>query len=365
MRYWLNVVIAAILVSVGTTGAQEASPTPGVHPVDDYVSVAAYEPVVMPNPTITPVANKQIAYEENIVEPVFATPSAYLTPGWNSSLEFLNWTLHRRGLDFAIPTDDTADAVGVGEVQNIAFDSDIGFRTGIGYLTQSGWEFGFRYTSYVASATADASALANLWATRTHPDRGEEALTADAFSNFDYDLFDFEWKRWLVPNETFEVAFVSGLRWANISQNFGANYDGDDFDQGTFLSSVDMTGFGLRMGFEGQWRVFGDFSGFARAAGTVMQGEFVNRITETNFSGADTVVDVTEEYSDAITQFEVATGFSWQRGPFDVAIGYELTQWSNLGDRTAFSSATHEGAYDPLSVDILLEGIFFRGSVVF
>ena len=109
----------------------------------------------------------------------------------------------------------------------------------------------------------------------------------------------------------------------------------------------------------------GNFSGFARAAGAIMQGDFDSRLLETNFSGADTIVDVNDVYSNAITQLEIATGFGWRRGPFDVAIGYELTQWTNLGERSSFSSAEHEGAYDPTSVDLLLEGIFVRASVVF
>lgn len=289
-----------------------------------------------------------------------------IRPGWSTSVDYLNWTLQRRGLDFAIPTNDTALAVGVGQVQNLEFGPDSGFRTRLGYTTVNGWEISFRYTSFETSANAFAADVGgNLWATRAHPDRGEEADTADAFGDFDYDVFDIEVQRWVMVRRNTALGIMGGFRWADIDQDFRVDYDGRDFDQTVFRNPVEMNGFGIRLGGEGHWRITDCFSLFGRAAGTVMQGDFTSRLVETNFAGTDLVVDVTDEFTNTLTAIELAAGISWHRGPFSIAGGYEMIDWSNLGERATFSSATHEGAYDPSSVDVLLEGFFVRGAVVF
>ena len=289
-----------------------------------------------------------------------------IRPGLSASVDYLNWTLQRRGLDFAIPTDDTALAVGVGQVQSVQFKPDSGFRTGLGYMTASGWELSFRYTSFDTSADASAADVGgNLWATRTHPDRGEEAVTADAFSDFDYDVFDLEIQRWVMVHRTTAIGIMGGFRWADVSQNLRIDYDGRDFDQTVFQNPVDLTGFGVRLGGEGHWRITNCFSLFGRAAGTVMQGDFTTRLLETNFAGTEVVVDVTDVFTNTLTAMELAAGISWNRGPLSLSGGYEMTNWSNLGERTTFSSEAHEGAYDPSSVDVLLEGLFIRGAWLF
>ena len=371
MRSLINrsTTIWTILVLIGCEISLAQSDQPLTEPSSNVgmVSPEAYEPTVDYLQRTAALEAEVAGLRRSLGVSGSGVPAnKFVIPGWNSSLEFLNWTMHRRGLDFAIPTDDTADSVGLGEIQNIKFSPSAGLRASLGVLTQTGWQFAFRYTDFHSSASANAEEVAgNLWATRAHPDRGEEAETALAFSDIDYDLFDFELERWLLLNETTGLAVLGGFRWADINQNFRVDYDGDDFDEGSVRNPVEMTGFGLRMGVEGQWTLTESFRVFGRAAGTVVRGEFNSRLLETNFDGADTVVDVTDEYSNTLTAIELATGLVWQRGPFDLAVGYELTEWSNLGERTTFSSATHEGAYDPNSVDVLLEGLFVRGTVMF
>jgi hypothetical protein len=166
--------------------------------------------------------------------------SACVCPGWTLNVDYLNWTLRRRDLDFAISTDDGALAVGAGVVHELEFDRDSGLRAGLAYMTKTGWEIAFGYTYFhtSASATALAPVGGNLWATRSHPDRNEEAATAMALGSFDYDVFDLEIRRALPINQFAALKMLGGLRWANIDQDLRCEYEGLYAPQAASTASV-------------------------------------------------------------------------------------------------------------------------------
>lgn len=287
--------------------------------------------------------------------------------GWNANAEYLNWRLRRRGLDFAITTDATALAAGAGDVQNLEFNRDSGMRAGLSYTTKTGWELGFGYTHFNTQATATAlePVGGNMWVTRSHPDQNEEALTAVAFGDLDYDIFDLEIRRWFPINRFAAVQLLGGLRWAKIDQGLRYEYDGADFSNGVFTNPLEMQGFGVRLGAVGHWQLARGFSLFARGAGTLAYGRYQMQLLETNVGGADTIVDVTDQYQQAAPAIELALGASWRNERFEISGGYELTNWFNLADRSMFVDSVHEGAYSPSSMDLLLEGFFLRGGIVF
>ena len=260
--------VAASLISTSPSQTTDAVGTPGPQPSDPIQTVAFGEPVGTASLQRIATLEAEVASLRQRLDTSAVVDR--VNPGWSASLDYLNWTLQRRGLDFAIPTTDTALSVGVGEVRSLNFGPDAGFRTSLGYLTPNGWETTFRYTSFETQANGMADdTLGNLWATRAHPDRNEEAETAEAFGSFDYDIFDLELQRWLVLSPSTGLAVFGGFRWADIGQNFRVDYDGQDFSDATFQNNVDMTGFGLRMGGEGHWRLTNYLSLFGRAAGTV------------------------------------------------------------------------------------------------
>lgn len=293
--------------------------------------------------------------------------SSRIRPGWNASVDYLNWTVRRRGLDYAITTDDTARAVGSGDVHNVQFGSDSGIRAGLHYTTASGWEIGFQYThlDIDAASSAAAPALGNMWATRSHPNENEEARTANAWANLDYDVFDLELRRWFLINRVAAIQFLGGLRWASIDQDLRIDYDGDDFTNAQVFNAGRMDGFGVRLGALGQWRLSHGLSLFARGAGTLAYGKFENQLLETNLGGVDTIGDVSDRYEQALPAIEAAVGLTWRCDWIELACGYELTNWFDLSDRSMFVDSAHEGAYSPSSTNLLLDGVFARMSFVF
>ncbi len=288
-------------------------------------------------------------------------------PGWRLSAELLNWRLQRRDLDFAIPTDDGALAVGAGGVQHVDFGRDAGVRLGLARQTISGWEVGFVYTYFDTSATAQAvePAGGNLWATRSHPSRNQEASTADAFSSFEYQVFDVEAAYAWDASCSARLRMFGGPRWARTDQQFRVDYDGRDFAEATVTHPVTMNAFGLRLGLGGEWRLGRGFSLFGRGAGSVMYGRFDAQTRETNMAGLQTIVAIQDEYRQAVPVLEAAVGLSWQRGGWELAAGYEIVDWFNLGDRSAFPNDVHEGLYAPSSADVVLEGVFARVAYTF
>jgi hypothetical protein len=288
-------------------------------------------------------------------------------PAWSVRLEYLNWAVRRHDLDFAIATDDTALAVGAGAVQRVELDRGSGVRAGIAYLTRSNWEIAFGYTYFHTSGSAFAvePPRGNLWATRSHPDRNEEATEAAAEANLDYHVFDLDAGHAFLANRCTALKVFGGVRWADIDQDLLIRYRGRDFGNGLVSQPVDMEAFGVRVGMDGYWHLRGGWSLFGRGAGSIMYGQFEKQMLETNVSGADTIVDVTDNYERAVPVLEAAVGVCWACTWLEISGGYEVQSWLNMGDRSTFVDDVHEGLYVPVASDILLDGFFLRCAVVF
>ncbi|MFT5524022.1 MAG: hypothetical protein ACI9HK_001972 [Pirellulaceae bacterium] len=281
--------------------------------------------------------------------------------GWYASGELLAWRVARQGLDYAITTDGLADAVGSGTVHNVEFSRDPGFRVGMGYVTEVGWDLGFRYTNFESSQTGSAMApiAGNLWATRSHPQENEEAQSALAQASLDYQTFDFEVGRWLEINSFTAIHIIGGLRWLNSEQQMLIQYDGNDFNNGVVNDRKSDQAFGIRVGAEGHWKILSGWSAFARGVGGVAFSNSQQQLLETDDAGADLIVDVSDSVMNPLTNLEVSVGLSYSRGSWNLSTGYEMTYWSNLSNQVSYDGV-HAGSYDLVSHDLLLEGMFFR-----
>ncbi len=287
-------------------------------------------------------------------------------PGWHFDLDVLTWKLETRNSVFAITTDDSSLSVGSGNVQSLDPGWETGVRTRLARRTESGWLLGAAYTTFQSqdSAVATAAPGGNLWATRSHPDSFEEAATANASTDFNLNLFDLEM---LYPKElTDSVAMelFGGLRWAHINQDFNTRYDGIDFTNGDVTKQSDMTGFGARFGAAFHWLLRDTVSVYGRGSGSVLYGRFDQQLRETNVNGADTLVDVAEEFGRPVTAIETAVGVAWQyREWLQIRGGYELTNWMGIQDGAYFPDDSHEGLYSTPADDTLLHGGFLRIAV--
>jgi hypothetical protein len=293
-----------------------------------------------------------------------------LVPAWVVSVDYLNWDLRQRSTDFAITTDDGALAVGVGSVHRLELDRNSGVRGRLAYRTHVGWELGLIYTYFWTdgAASAEEPAGGNMWATRSHPARYEEAATADASSTFSFHVMDLEARYPIIQYAHVDVHLFGGVRWAELEQDFLVRYDGRDFDRGLFRDRTKVNGFGLRMGAETHWWWNSSWGAFGSASGSLLYGRFRTHLFEADGSCEpceDILVDVHDAYGQPVPVFDAALGIAWNHGPLQLRGGYEMASWFNFADRSMFPDETHEGAYSPKSTDVLLDGFFFRLSYTY
>jgi hypothetical protein len=108
----------------------------------------------------------------------------------------------------------------------------------------------------------------------------------------------------------------------------------------------------LRIGAEGRWNLPRGFSLFGRAAGSVLVGNV--RVQQQEIDEIEgTILDFSDSYHQAIPVIETAAGVAWTHGMWQIAGGYELTNWFNLAE------------IDRASYDLLLDGFFVRLSVAY
>ena len=97
----------------------------------------------------------------------------------------------------------------------------------------------------------------------------------------------------------------------------------------------------------------------------MLAGRVDTRYLETAPQGASTVInDVRDHITQPVPVLEVALGLAYERGPWELAVGYELQTWFNLADRVVFVDdiATSHSTND--TSDLMLDGMFLRLSFV-
>jgi|GEM_PF-1165278 hypothetical protein len=281
------------------------------------------------------------------------------------SVDYLNWQIRRRDLDFGIVTDQTALALGSGTLHEVEFGQSSGFRSSVAYAMQDEWQILFSFSHYTAESTASVAAppgQSYIFATRSHPKFNEEALTASAQANFSMNIFDVELRHSLVAGERAIFDLFGGIRWAENDQLFSIDYDGRDFNAGEVDNSVDISMFGLRMGGEGIWSLPNGFHVFGNAEGSLMYGDYNVFLEETDLNAtsgaADILVSINDSYEQALPAFSAALGIGWDSEAVEIRLGYEFSAWFNLSDRTVFLDDTHEAVFSKTNHDVMMDGFF-------
>lgn len=280
-----------------------------------------------------------------------------------ASFDLLSWTPHMRGLDYAASEDGSALSIGSGRVHSVNYDRDTGFRGHVGVNTTTGWGVGVGYTHFGTEGVDSInrpSGTGQLFSSFSHPGGPQEADVATGSAAFDYDVLDLVATHTIVNRETISVDIFGGLRWADISQEINAHFDGRDFDDGIVNSTTDLNAFGFRFGGQSHWRMHGGWSSFGKISLAALYGQFDSHRFESNFDGAQILVDLNHDYVQPVFNIETAMGVAWTCNTWQVSGGYEFNAWTNLGDNVRFVDDIEVGSFASLSGDLLLEGFFFR-----
>lgn len=279
------------------------------------------------------------------------------------SVDVVSWTPHMRGLDFAATEDGSALSIGVAQIHEADLDRDVGFRTQLGYNTSVGWGIGFGYTHFGTEGTSTVPrppGAGQLFATYSHPGGPSEANNATSTASLDFNVLDVVARRGIVDAQFVSVTLFGGVRWADIGQELSTQFDGRDFTNGIISSSTDLNAFGLRFGGEAHWRMANGWSAFGNASGAALYGKFDNRRFESNFDGAQVLVDLRDSFVQPVFNLDTALGVAWQHNGWQLSGGYELNVWTNFSESLRFVDDIEQGGLTSLSGDLLLEGFFFR-----
>jgi len=282
-------------------------------------------------------------------------------PGWYIQADYLNWQPRRSGLGVAI-----LDPVGFGvpsagnPVLALDFDRDSGLRVALGRRTVTGWDLGFRYTYF---STDDHLALApgggQVLALLSSPASGlTNADSVAATAGVELNVYDLEAGHWLRVSDSVSGRISLGLRYAQIDQDLQARYDGGFFSNGLVDAPTGFEGFGGRLAGAVYWDLAWGFSIFGDLGVSLLAGELQSDRREENFG--TTVVDVKNEVEQIIPVVDMSLGVAWNRGPWTISGGYELSNWFNVSTTTDFADNFNGGSLDDGLSDLGFDGFFLR-----
>jgi len=289
--------------------------------------------------------------------------------GLHASADWLNWKARRRDMDFVI-VDPNTDTDVQGNQIDLNYDRNSGARVEVGYRFKSRWDFSVGYQNF---STNDQLLIAQpaggqLWATRIHPDSvvGSHAATsAEGRASLDYDVLDFTVSRQFTMDRCQRIDFTlfGGFRYGKIDQTLNLVYlDSVNSRSATINDEIKLDGYGIRAGGQLEADVIGGLSVFGRGAFSVLAARSNAHYTETDVSGAGTtdLVDVSESYYQAVPVIETALGVTIRRGYWQVAGGYEMALWGNVGERRDYCDDVDDQKFSCPSSDLILDGFFLR-----
>jgi hypothetical protein len=366
---WLGLGSLALCLSVSSAGAQEFGVS--VPPPQPAGQGAPIMPAnVIPaasHTTVTQTGHNgtTIGCDTCVVESEHAESTGLFVVG-----EFLWVRPRRRNLDFVIQ-DPTNNGSIDGQITSLNWESKPAYRLGAGYRLGNGWEVGgyyfYLHSNNDKALTAPAGGA--LFATLTNPNI-DQVSAAAAFTNLDMDVVDVEFAktlRWHKEDLTLRLA--AGPRFADIQQKFNAVYSGGvlgNANGAALVSSpIGFDGWGLRVGGESYWNIFGGLSLYAKAYGSLLMGEFRTNLRESLNGGALTSINVAERFEKVVPVTELGIGIAWSNENIRIRLGYELANWFGMVDSVDFVEGRSFGKTDRRVSDLSLEALSLQIGLFF
>ncbi len=282
------------------------------------------------------------------------------------SAEYLLIRPHRSDLDYAI-VDPNNNLAPEGRIASLDWQTRSGLRAGFVWRPRSSsTDLAFTYTYAYSQDTAVIAAPAGgvLFPSLTRPGIVDSALTAQAFSSVNFNVFDIDIGRRFQVDGT-EYRVFTGVRIAEISQILAATYDGLDAHQALARHRTCMESGGLTFGGEARWKFSRSFGAYAKGRGSLLVGDYCVSAFETDFAGNVVNADVSDRFTKVVPVLDLAAGVSWQRRNVRASIGYELSHWFNQAESITFPDDFAFGKHGRKQSDLSLEAITFQLSFDF
>lgn len=248
----------------------------------------------------------------------------------------------------------------VGKVKEVELDWEAGFRLGLGYrLPYDGWDVGASYTYFRSDATSTTTAAPGsglVAAVLPAPDLGSAAEFVDlARANLELklDSVDVLFGRSYKPSETTSVKLYGGFTGSWIEDELSVSYFNLNGATPTtagygyeWREKIDFTGYGIKVGASGDWKLKYGLSLFGRAEAALLSGSFDIRHYEALDLNNNRIAESGEIQHDSkqttnrlVPEVVLAAGVAWNHKLNDrlnlkVSAGYEMTNYFNFISRS-------------------------------
>ena len=316
-------------------------------------------------PELIPAHDKHHGSGEHEI-PGCMTPFVPEHGGWFTGGEFLLMRPRNSDLDYVIRNTTTGLAT-TGPLESLKYGQGTGLRAEVGRRYGEGkWETAFAYTYFNGGGNSTLFAGGGvLLPTLTRPGLTDRAQTATANVDLDYQLFDMLAARRVLVDEHFAVRWLGGFRFTDIRQVLNAFYDGADARRAAVASRSRFQGFGPLVGAEAVLVGWKGLHLYTRASAGLISGRNVNRLLETNDSGATTYTNVNYDVRKVVPTGSIAIGGGWQYRTLSIRGGYEVTHWQGIFERPRFTDDVSPGKVVTRPANLTLEGLFLQVGLSF
>jgi hypothetical protein len=278
------------------------------------------------------------------------------------------------GLAYAIRNNDldVASITVDGNVKNVKYNWNWGFRAGLGYnLPHDGWDVLLNWTRFRSHKKAsEKHTPANLLATQASP-AGANAFfnTAKGASSLHFNLLDFEMGREFFVSKWLTLRPFVGVRASWLNRNFQTRYVFNE------LANIRIKGHdhnrfrgaGLRAGLDTQWGLGCGWSFFGDLALSLIYGtQRLHSHQDTTFSSGAKfrTQHVHDHWLTARGMLDLAAGIRWDHllGNCDayrirIQLGWEQTSMFGFDKDLNFVNADAPGKYTQNSGDLAISGV--------
>lgn len=307
-------------------------------------------------------------------------------PGWCHRIqvfgEFLYLRPRNAEIAYAVGVDNVPtngpggnQDVPVTPVQVVDPDYQGGFRTGIGFTLNECSAVVATYTHYEANTADDivipggiGVALTSLVSVPFPINAAASYLDAAAFSDFDLDILDVDYKGLIAYDCNYKVNYLIGARYAALENQFNAVFTTVGFEQ--VYSAVQFDGAGLKLGLEGevysanqQWFAYG------KGAASYVGGEFRTRYVMGS-SVDPLITDTAWEAGRLVSIYDLEVGIGWRNecDNFRLSVGYMYNTWFNVVKNNEWINAVQNNNYvdpsDNFNGMITFDGFTFKAELL-
>ncbi|MBS0620065.1 MAG: hypothetical protein JSS61_01215 [Verrucomicrobia bacterium] len=301
-----------------------------------------------------------------------------VTDGWNLFLdvEFLWWVAKEDDLFFAQsgytggptssnPPDGTIDFNG--HLQKVKPHWGPGARIGFGgNMEYDEWDIYLNWTWFETTArrTKHAKTDSELLVLWGHPDiaAATGATKAGGKWSMDLNVLDLELGRAFWVGRYFSIRPFIGARGAWIDQSFRVKYDlatSPEMFQHSKAHS-DFEGGGIRAGADLRLALFGGWSFYGLASGSMLYGHF-----DCDYrckAGGVSIGRTTDGFHQPATSAQLALGVRWDvylhkdRYHFGLFAGWEQNMWFGMNKMNRYFGQLQNGLLQQMNSDLSLQG---------